>query len=128
MHIQEGFAIMLVLIGVASPAIAIGVVYYLKKRLEHKQIMAAVEKGVPFSELVAPKAIGPAWIRGVSLGIALLIIALGFLVSSGPGAVAAFVLAGVGAAWVVRGLLYRKYALANEPAGNRANIEHAASA
>lgn len=108
MHVQEGFAILLVLVGLACPVIVLGVVYYMKKRLEHKQIMAAVEKGTALSELVSPKQRSPLWIKSICLGVATLIIAFGLVMPLQPGTTIAFVVTGVGAAWIVRGLLLRR--------------------
>lgn len=118
--IVQGITVVLVFIGISSPIIVIGVIYYLKKRLEHKQILAAIEKGTPLSEIMPPKPkpSGPPWIRYLSIGIALIIIGFGFIVGPGIGrgfeAVIAFVLLGVGVAWIIRGLLHRKYYLKNE--------------
>jgi hypothetical protein len=53
--IMLGFMWLLVLLGVSSPIIVVGVIYYLKKRLEHKQIMAAIEKGTPLSDFIPPR-------------------------------------------------------------------------
>lgn len=121
-QILQGITVLIILLGCSSPIIVVGVVYYLKKKLEHKQIMAAIEKGTPLSELrpPKPKPTGPAWIKYVSVGIALLIIALGFLVSGALEIVIAFVLCGVGAAWLIRGLLHRKYYLKNQHLNNNA--------
>jgi len=107
MHVQEGFAILLVLVGLAYPIIVLGVVYYMRKRMEHKQIMAAVEKGMALSELVHPRQRSPLWIKSICLGVATLVIAFGLVMSPQPGTIIAFVLAGVGAAWIIRGLLLR---------------------
>ncbi|MHC4457487.1 MAG: hypothetical protein ACYS0I_10425, partial [Planctomycetota bacterium] len=71
--IGAAFAVLIIFVGMASPIIVIGLVYYLKKRLEHKQIMAAIEKGTPLSELRPPKPKGPLWIRSLTAGIALLV-------------------------------------------------------
>jgi len=110
-----GIIAFLVFLGLSIPIIVIGLVYYFKKRLEHKQILAAIEKGTPLSELRPPKQKqnGALWIRSLTFGIAMIIIGLAFLVA-GPGgdAIALFIaliLCGVGAAWIIRGLLYRKY-------------------
>ena len=76
--LSGGITAFIVLLGVASPIIIICLVYYFKKRLEHKQIMAAIEKGTPLSELrPVKKHTGPAWIRAYTSGIAMLIIAVG---------------------------------------------------
>jgi len=108
MHVQEGFAILLVFLGLACPVIVLGVVYYMKKRLEHKQIMAAVEKGTALSELASARQKSPLWIRSICLGVAMLVIALGLVMPSQPGTIIAFILTGVGAAWIVRGLLLKR--------------------
>jgi hypothetical protein len=40
---NEAFGVALILIACAVPVIVVGVVYYLKKRFEHKQIMIALK-------------------------------------------------------------------------------------
>ncbi len=77
---QEGIKVILIFLGLSTPIIIIGLVYYLKKRLEHKQVMAAIEKGTPLSELKPAKLTGPLWIKNLTAGIALLIIAVGLVV------------------------------------------------
>ena len=116
--IVTGIQVLIILLGVTSPIIVVGVVYYLKKRLEHKQIMAAIEKGTPLSELLPPKPqlAGPGWIRYMSIGITLPIISLGFLLGGAHQTIIAFALIGVGAGWLVRGLLHRKYHLKDQSA------------
>lgn len=92
-----------------------------KIRLEHKQIMAAIDKGMPLSDLKPAKSDlkpvkqkGPAWIRNLTAGIALLIIAIGFAYMAwqnqyDTGAVlAGFIFCGLGVCFLVRGLLLRK--------------------
>lgn len=111
---REAFGIFFILIGCAAPIIIIGVVYYLKKRLEHKQIMMAIEKGTPLSELRPPKQNGALWIKNLTIGIALVVIGLGLLFSrlghGAPGGpTIALILLGIGIAWIVRGVLNRKY-------------------
>jgi hypothetical protein len=121
-EIVTGMMVLLIMIGVSSPIVVIVVIHYLKKRLEHKQIMAAIEKGTPLSELLPPKPqlAGPGWIRYVSLGIALVIVSLGcMLVPFGivnSWTIVAFGLLGGGAGWLVRGLLHRKYHLKDQSA------------
>ena len=109
MSLPEGIATTLVLVGCAAPIIIIGFFYYLKKRLDHKQIIAAIEKGTPLSELRGPKRqpAGPPWIKYVSFGVGMLVIAIGFVVSGRAWATS--VIAGIGACWLTRGLLHRKY-------------------
>jgi hypothetical protein len=113
MFIQDAIGVAIVLVACAAPVIIIGVVYYLKKRLEHKQILVAIEKGTPLSELVPLKSTpaGPAWIGYVSKGILGLVIAFGFWVRPSHTSLIGCVIGGVGAAWLVRGLLHRKYYL-----------------
>lgn len=115
--IVQGITVVLVFIGISSPIIVIGVIYYLKKRLEHKQILAAIEKGTPLSEIIPPKPkpAGPAWIKYLSLGVGMFIIGFALIVGrGGPEILIAIVLCGAGAAWIIRGLLHRKYYLKNE--------------
>ena len=108
----------LIILALATPLIAGFVVYYLKKQLEHRQIMAAIEKGTPLAEIMPPKPqpVGPAWIRYASAGAALLVIGLGGLlfskaISRNPWFFIAFIVTGAGAGWLTRGLLHRKYYL-----------------
>jgi len=118
---QEAFGVALILIALAVPVIVIGVVYYLKKRFEHKQIMAAIEKGMSLSEIMPtkPKLAGPNWIKYITAGVTIFVIGLAFMVA-GPGAgglalFIALILCGVGLASIIRGLLYRKYQPQNQP-------------
>ena len=119
-YIVQGITALIVFIGISSPIIVVGVIYYLKKRLEHKQIMAAIEKGTPLSEIIPPKPkpAGPAWIKYVSTGIALIIIGLGFTYLNPMdtryfGMSLFWILCGIGVAMLIRGLLHRKYYLKN---------------
>ena len=113
---EEAFGVFLVLLGCAGPIIVVGVIYYLKKRLEHKQIMAAIEKGTPLSELRPAKQNGTLWIKNLTVGIALLVIGVGWSTMMGRHALfAAFILIGVGIAWIIRGALNRKYQMQNQP-------------
>ena len=135
-NILHGITALLVFLGISSPIIVVGVIYYLKKRLEHKQIMAAIEKGTPLSEIIPPKPkpAGPAWIKYVTSGIMLLIIGLGFTFvgltteSIGWEHVILFVLCGVGVAMLIRGLLHRKYYLKNELSVENNSTENKKSA
>ena len=115
--IYDGLTALIVFLGISSPILVIGLVYYSLKRLEHKQILAAIEKGTPLSELKPPKQKqnGALWIRNLTFGIAMLIIALSLMIigpirgSSAPGMLIISIFFGVGIAWLIRGLLYRKY-------------------
>jgi len=116
----EALGVAVLILALAAPLIIVGVVYYLKKRFEHKQIMTAIEKGTPLSELRPPKQNGALWIKNITVGIALLIIGLALVLVGprrigGPGSFIAFILCGVGIAWMIRGLLYRKYQPQNQP-------------
>ena len=77
--IGASLGVLIIFLALSSPIIIIGLIYYLKKRLEHKQIMAAIEKGTPLSELKPAKPAGPVWIKNLTAGIALLIIAVGLI-------------------------------------------------
>ena len=123
----EGLGVSLVILALVSPLILVGILYYLKKRLDHRQIMAAIEKGIPLSEIMPPKPhlVGPAWIRYVSGGVAMVIIGLGVILCGGfdrnPEVVVAFVVLGMGAAWLTKGLL--QYYLKTQPDRNTAPQE-----
>ena len=75
---QEGITVVLIFLGLSMPLIVVCLVYYFKKRLEHKQIMAAIEKGTPLSELKPPKPTGPVWIRNITAGVMLILIGAAF--------------------------------------------------
>jgi hypothetical protein len=75
----EGIKVFLILLGLSIPVIVIAAVYFLKKRLEHRQIMAAIEKGTSLSELRPATPTGPNWIKNLTAGVALLIIAAALL-------------------------------------------------
>jgi hypothetical protein len=114
---NETVMVFIVFSCIAIVAIAIGLIAYFCKRLEHKQILAAIEKGTPLSELKPAKRQqnGSLWIRSLTFGIAMMIIGIALiLVGSetigGPGGrFLAFVFLAIGVAWTIRGLLYRKY-------------------
>jgi hypothetical protein len=117
----SGLTALLVFLGLSSPVLIIGLVYYFIKRLEHKQILAAIEKGTPLSELRPPKQKqnGALWIRNLTSGIMLIIIGLAYLIvgpgPKGPMQFAAVILFGLGVALIIRGLLYRKYQPQSQP-------------
>ena len=113
---REAIGVALILVALAVPVIVVGVVYYLKKRFEHRQIMTAIEKGTPLSELRPPKQNGALWIRTITIGVALLALSLAlvFLRRPGPGGTLIAVLFAVGLAWIVRGWLHRKYQPQNQ--------------
>ena len=77
--IAEGLQVILIFLGIASPILIICLFYYLKKRLEHKQIIATIEKGIPVQQLKLPSIPSADWIKNLTSGIALLIITVGII-------------------------------------------------
>ena len=78
----EGLEVLLIFIGLSTPIIVICLVYYFKKKLDNKEILAAIEKGMPLSELKpAKKRIisGPGWIHDLTKGIICLVIGVGLI-------------------------------------------------
>jgi len=130
----HAIGVALILVACAAPVIVIGVIYYLKKRFEHKQIMEALEKGTPLSELraIKPKTVGPIWVKYLSSGVLILAIGLAFIFAGpwvGPGSPMMFVgivLCGVGIASLVRGLLYRKYQSQSQSSDKSVAVENKA--
>ncbi len=127
---NEAFGVALILIACAVPVIVVGVVYYLKKRFEHKQIMIALEKGTPLSELrsIKPKPVGPIWVKYLSSGVLILAIGLAFIVAGprmgSPMLFVGIILCGVGIASLIRGLLYRKYQPKSQLSANSNTAEN----
>ena len=113
----EAIIVFIVFASIVTIAIVIGLIAYFCKRLEHKEILAAIEKGTPLSELKPDKKQqnGSLWIRNLTFGIAMLIIGIALMVigthtiGSAGGRFLAFVFFGIGVAWIIRGLLFRKY-------------------
>jgi len=113
----ETIIVFIVFSSVTTIAIIIGLLVYFGKRLEHKQILAAIEKGTPLSELKPPKKQqnGSLWIKNFTFGIAMMIIGIALMlvgsqtIGSPGGHFLAFVFFGIGVAWTIRGLLFRKY-------------------
>ena len=128
-EIVHGLQVLIIFVGFSTPIIVIGMVYYYKKRLEHKQIMAAIEKGTPLSEIMPPKPQADTWIGQITKGIAMLVIAAAtaiifglmlFLCRShmtffpfGVFLIIPAVFLGNGIAAVVRGTLQRKVEMQN---------------
>ena len=129
---QEAIGVALILVACAAPVIVIGVIYYLKKRFEHKQIMEALEKGVPLSELrtIKPKPVGPIWVKYISSGVLILAIGLAFLAvhpwMGSPITFVGIILCGVGIASLIRGLLSRKYQPKSQPSAKNISVENTA--
>ncbi|MGA2915650.1 MAG: DUF6249 domain-containing protein [Sedimentisphaerales bacterium] len=93
-----------------------------KKRLEHQQIMAAIEKGTPLSELrpLTQEKKEVDWIKSLTVGIALLLMGSGIIIimlltnkcifgDNRVGLFLAVIFLAVGIARVIRGILRRKY-------------------
>ena len=120
---NEAIIVFIVFASMTTVAIIIGLITFFCKRLEHKQILAAIEKGTPLSELKPPKKQlnGSLWIRTLTFGVALMIIGLSLILIVGPrrmggtSTLFALVFFGIGIAWMIRGLLYRKYQEQNQP-------------
>jgi hypothetical protein len=127
MSLPEALGIALTLSVLTIPMIILGVLYYMRKRLEHKQIMAAIEKGTPLSEIRPPKVkpVGPVWIRYISFGIAAIISSLGFFVSHREWTLLAFIFCGVGVGRIVRGILHHKYATVNSNGSRKSVVPNA---
>jgi len=121
-QLVEGIIVFLIFFGMSTPVIIICLFYYLKKRLEHKQIMAAIEKGIPPQQII--KTVTPAsprWIKSLTRGTGILLIAIilltfglvsgnccfGFPFGSTRNLIALILLA-IGLNLVIRGLLLRK--------------------
>jgi hypothetical protein len=107
-----------------------------KKRLEHQQILAAIEKGTPLSELRPVEKKGPDWIKSLTVGIAFMFMGGGMVIISLVSFkyysaddasfglfIASAVLLAIGIGGVVRGILLRKYdkALSSDKSALNAN-------
>ena len=126
---NETIIVFIVFGSLTTVAILIGLIVYFGKRLEHKQILAAIEKGTPLSELrsVKPKPVGPIWIKYLSSGVLILAIGLAFIaIQPWMGSLPTFVgiiLCGVGIASLIRALLYRKYQPQSQPLAKSNAVE-----
>jgi len=82
--------------------------------MQHKQVMAAIEKGIPLSDFKRHTWKSPNWITSISIGVGMLIIAVGLFCMfwkhpCDTGAfLAAFIFCGIGAFFVIWGLFQRK--------------------
>jgi hypothetical protein len=97
--------------------------YFLsKKRFEHQQILAAIEKGTPLSELRPVEKKGVNWIKSLTVGIAFLLMGMGMVIvslisfnyysaddASFGLFIASAVFLAIGTAGIIRGILQRKY-------------------
>jgi len=92
--------------------------YFLnKKRLEHQQILAAIEKGIPLSELRPVVKKGADWIISLTVGVAFLLMGIGMAIVSliyfcGGASfgllMPSVVFFAIGTAGIIRGILLRK--------------------
>jgi predicted phage tail protein len=130
--IIDGLTIILIFLGISTPLIILFLFYYFKKRLEHRQIMAAIEKGTPLSELIPPKPpkqTGPLWIKNLTGGIALVLMATGIALMAILGVGDSDILAGlclvavilfaVGVSRIIAGVLQRKTLRQNQTANSQ---------
>jgi hypothetical protein len=123
---EDALTVFIVFGSMTAIVIVIGMAILFAKRLEHKQIMAAIEKGTPLSELRRPKPMptGPEWIKYLTGGIIVLAVAFAFGFEGqldrllGGSSFVAIILCGVGISLIVRALLYRKYYLKGQTANN----------
>lgn len=114
MSLQDALGVALILVALAIPVIIIVLLLFFAIRFRHKQIMAAIEKGTPLSELRPLRHYGASWIRNITIGIMMLGIGLALIFAGpestdSPALFGAIVVFGIGIAWIVRGLLNRKY-------------------
>jgi len=81
-----------------------------RKRLEHKQMMAAIERGIEPAGLGTTKTLGLVWITSLTIGVGLLIIGIGVVWAGFAGIfmLAGIALLGVGISLVLYGLLRRE--------------------
>jgi uncharacterized membrane protein YciS (DUF1049 family) len=131
---DEVIIVSIVFASTIALAIIIGLVVYFAKRLEHKEILAAIEKGIPPSKLKTEeiKQSVPLWIKHISSGIIVLAVAAAFALcfeelsyaGKGPGFFVAVILCGVGIALIIRGLLYKKYQPKIQSADKSDNAEN----
>jgi len=130
--LDPAIIVFIVFSGIATVAIVIGLLIFFTKRLEHKQIMAAIEKGISPSDLKPskPQPVGPVWIKYLTGGIIFFFVGLAFLFGGavwdrgGVGPFVAFIMCGIGLAWLLRGLLYRKYEIQNRLSAKENNTEY----
>jgi hypothetical protein len=116
------------------PLLVLLVLLYYKAKFRHQQILSAMEKGLPVSDLIAKPASGTRtinWIRSLSAGVGLIFIGIALAVaifatkaitSKTPGDEAfGFLLIptlifGTGLVFLLRGILQRNYEKAQKTA------------
>lgn len=112
-----------------SPLILILLFFFYKKKLQHQQILAAMEKGIPVKDLlVSPNEKEKGWILNISAGIGLLFVAIALAIAyypagiyemkGNPGLVILvaipLVIAGIGLSRLLRGI-FQKAAAGKQP-------------
>jgi hypothetical protein len=83
---------------------------FYRRRLEHRQVMAAIERGMEPAGLGTTKVPGLVWITSLTIGVGLLIIGIGVVWAGFAGIfmLAGIALSGVGISLVLYGLLRRE--------------------
>jgi len=95
------------------PLMLILVYLFYRKSLQHRQIMKAIETGVPVSELLAKPDPTINWVRNLSLGIGLLLIGAvltcyAVVVEAEEALVVMpIIICGIGVIFLLRGILQR---------------------
>jgi hypothetical protein len=106
------------------PIIILMLFFFYKKKLQHQQILAAIDKGQPVSELLAaPAEKAKGWLSNISAGIGLIFVAVALLVLYIPAGVyishnlprnalvvIPIILLGMGITRLIRGICQRKEA------------------
>jgi hypothetical protein len=97
---------------------------FLKARMRHREILAAIEKGITLPELSSSKPRIPSWITNLAIGIAFIVFSPAFIIvglgaAGKVGSVKSVVLGGtampslvflsLGLFFLIRGLLLRKH-------------------
>ena len=117
------------------PVVIVQLFFIYKKKLQHLQILAAMEKGLPVTDLLAaPPVKETGWIANVSAGIGLLFVAAALLVLYAPAGVYVsddlsrsalvvipIVLIGLAITRLIRGLYMKKQGSAEK--GSSMNFE-----
>ena len=114
---------------VLVPICLILLFFFYKKKLQHQQILAAIEKGHPIEDLLAkPAKQEKGWLSNISAGVGLIFVAIALLILYAPAGVyighnlprnslvvIPIVLIGLGITRLIRGIYQKKEA---EKAGN----------
>jgi len=89
---------------------------FLKNRMRHREVLAAIEKGIVLPESEVRKAVIPPWITSVAAGVGLLVFSPTFIIkavmesSNITGAIGkSLFFLSIGLFFLIRGLLLRKH-------------------